>query len=308
MTETPTKYRSPRSLFFKQIIRKVFFEDWLVKLVALGVTLALWLGVTGLSTPTTTRLTGIPLTLRFTSDTEVTNSPISEIDVIISGDNRKISQINKNNLVASVDLTGEQPGERVIQLTPYNVQLELPLGVRLDEITPNRMAVRLEPVEEKEVPVKVETSGKITDGFEVYSQTALPARVRVRGPLSFTKPLTQIATEPVDLTDKKADFIAKQTPLTSTNSKATLLDSVVDVIFKIGEKRIEKIFVVPVGDGSGKRVSVTLFGGRTLLNGIKPEDIKAEIVENSNGTDTAEVTLPSELQQSVEVRRSRVIT
>jgi hypothetical protein len=57
-------------LFFKHIIRKVFFEDWLIKLVALGVTFALWLGVTGLSTPTTTRLTGIPLSLRFSSDTE----------------------------------------------------------------------------------------------------------------------------------------------------------------------------------------------------------------------------------------------
>ena len=299
MSKAPT-------LFFKHIIRKVFFEDWLIKLVALGVTLALWLGVTGLSTPTTTRLTGIPLSLRFSSDTEVTNTPISEIDIVISGDNRKIAQINKNLLVASVDLTGAQPGDRVISLTPETVLLDLPLGVRLEEITPNRMPIRLESVEVKEVPVKVETTGKPPDGFEVYSQTALPARVRIRGAQSYTKALGQVLTEKIDLNDKREDFIARQTPLTVENSGAALLDSVVDVIFKIGEKRIERTFSVPVSDGSGKKVIVVLFGGRKILGDLKPADINVEIVKNDAGVDTPQITLPSAIQNLVEIKRSRI--
>lgn len=297
----------PRRVFFKQIIRKVFFEDWLVKLVALGVTLALWLGVTGLSTPTTTRLSGIPLSLRFSSDTEITNTPISEIDVIISGDNRKIAQINKNDLVASVDLTGVPPGDRVIQLTSDNVRLELPLGVRLEEITPGRMAVRLEAIEVKEVPVRIETTGKPAEGFEVYTQTSVPVRVRARGPLSLTKPLSQLATEKVDLDGKDSDFIAKQTPLVSPNPKLTLLETAVDVNVRIGERRIERNFTVAAGDGSGKRVSVTLFGGKTALAELKPEEIKVEIVKNSAGLESAEITLPAGLQQSIEIRRSKIL-
>jgi len=306
MSESPKIERLPRRLFFKQIIRKIFFEDWLVKLVALGVTLALWLGVTGLSTPTTTRLSGIPLSLRFTSDTEVTNTPITEIDVIISGDNRKIAQINKNDLVASVDLTGVPPGDRVIQLGADNVLLELPLGVRLDEITPSRMAVRLEAVDVKEVPVKVEVTGNLPDGFEVYSQDANPVRVRVRGPLSLTKPLSQVMTEKVDLDGKSVDFIARQTPLTSPNPKLTLLETAVDVNVRIGERRIERTLTVPASDGSGKRVSVTLFGPRTAVSELKPEDIQIEIVKNSAGADTAEVILPAEMQQVVEIRKTRL--
>lgn len=307
MKEAATTQRLSRSLFIKQILRKIFFEDWLVKLVALGVTLALWLGVTGLSTPTTTRLSGIPLSLRFTSDTEVTNTPITEIDVIISGDNRKIAQINKNELLASVDLTGVPPGDRVIQLTGDNVRLELPLGVRLDEITPNRMAVRLEAVEEKDVTVRVEVTGKPSEGFEVYSESSNPVKVRIRGPLSLTKPLSQIATEKVDVDGKSADFTARQTPLTSPNPKLTLLETAVDVSVKIGERRIERTLTVLANDGSGKRVSVTLFGGKTALNALKPENLNVEIVDNANAADTAEVILPSALQQSVEVRRTRII-
>jgi YbbR domain-containing protein len=297
--------RAPK-LFFKHIIRKVFFEDWLIKLVALGVTFALWLGVTGLSTPTTTRLTGIPLSLRFSSDVVVTNSPVDEIDVVISGDNRKIAQINKNDLVASVDLTSIQPGDRLIQLTPENVLLDLPLGVRLDEVTPGRMIVRIEAVDVKEVPVKVETTGKLPEGLELYSQTVVPARVRIRGPQSYTKDLAQILTEKIDLTDRREDFIARQTPLSVDNSNAALLDSVVDVIFRIGEKRIERTFSVPVADGSGKKVAVVLYGGRTLLTDLKPNDISVEIVKNAAGVDTPQVTLPAALQDVIEIRRARI--
>ncbi len=307
MTETPTKYRPPRRLFFKHIIRKIFLEDWATKLVALGITLALWLGVTGLSTPTTTRLAGIPLSLRFSSSTEVTNSPVQEIDVIISGDNRKIAQINKNDLVASVDLTDVLPGERVVQLTPANVRLELPLGVRLDEIQPARMVVRLEAVEEKEVPVQVLTEGKPADGFEIYSQTSNPPRVRIRGPVSLTKQVNEIVTEKVNIAERKADFTARQTPLSAANAKTTMLETVVDVFVKIGEKRVERTFTVPASDGSAKKVLVTLYGGRTVLNELKPEAIDVKVVKNAAGADTAEVTLPSNLQENVEIRKTRIL-
>ena len=35
----------PTQLFFKHILRKVFLEDWVLKLTALLITFALWYGV-----------------------------------------------------------------------------------------------------------------------------------------------------------------------------------------------------------------------------------------------------------------------
>ena len=297
--------KRPRTLLFKHIVRKIFFEDWLTKLVALAVTLALWLGVTGLSTPTTTRLTGIPLSLRFSSETEVTNTPITEIDLIISGDNRKIAQINKNDLVASVDLTSVLPGDRVVQLTPENVQLQLPLGVRLDEITPSRMAVRLEAVEEKIVPVQIQTTGRVPDGFEIYSQTPNPGRIRVRGPQSVVKALSEVTTEKIDLTDRRDDFTARQAPIVPSNAKLTLLETVVDVNFRIGERRIERLFVVQLEDG--RRVSTVLYGPLTILRDLKPADLQGSITKNDNGADAAQITLPAEIQGVVEIRKTRLL-
>ena len=74
-----------------------------MKLVALVITLGLWLGVTGLSTPTVTRFSGVPLALRVSNNAEITNTPIQEIDVVLSGDKRKIAQLNKGDLFASID-------------------------------------------------------------------------------------------------------------------------------------------------------------------------------------------------------------
>ncbi|MBC7900110.1 MAG: hypothetical protein H7070_08660 [Saprospiraceae bacterium] len=298
--------KQPIGLFLKHILRKVFLEDWLMKLVALAITFALWLGVTGLSTPTTTRMSGVPLTLRFSSNTEVTNSPVQEVDIVISGDRRKVAQINKNDLIVSLDLTDVATGDRVIQLTPENVAVALPTGVKLEEIQPNKIAVRLEAVDEKDVAVKAETEGELPDGFELYGQTVLPQKVRVRGPASFIRSLNTVPTEKISLTDHDTDFTVKQIPISVSNPKTTLLETVVDVSFRIGEKRIERIFLVPVKDQPGKKAAVVLFGPKSLFDGVKAEDIQIEMIKNDAGTETPRVVLPARLQNKVEIRQPKI--
>ncbi len=289
-------------LFLKHVARKVFLEDWTTKLVALAITLALWVGVTGLSTPTTRRIADVPLTLSYSNKTEITNSPVQAVSIVVSGDRRKVNQITENGLVLSVDLSDVPPGDKVVQLGPDNVSIDLPLGVKLQEIQPSRIAVRLETVEEKEVPVTVETQGDPAEGYEVYGETVNPPRVRVRGPASFIRGLTSVSTEKIDLADKQVDYIARQVPLNISNPKATAPESVVDVNFRIGERRIEKTFSVPAG-GSGKRAQVVLFGGKSAIDEIQPSEI---IVVLNEGSDKPEVVLPDMLNGRVEVRRVRL--
>lgn len=292
-------------LYFKNILRKIFLEDWLMKLVALVITFALWVGVTGLSKPTQQRMSGIPLTLRFSNNTEVTNAPLQEVDIVISGDKRKIDQINKNDLIISLDLTDVQPGDRVIQLTPDNVSISLPTGIKLDEIQPRRIAIKLEAVEEKEIPVNAVTDGEVPEGLEIYSETITPQKIRVRGPASFIKSLTSVTTDKIDVTNRAADFTAKQVSVNVSNPKATLLETVVDVAFRIGEKRVEKSFAVTAKDDPKRKVTVVLFGGKSLFEGVKADDLQVEFVKNSIGDDAPHVTLPALLQNKVEVRRPK---
>ena len=256
----------PAILFFKHIIRKAFLEDWVLKLVALGITLALWFGVTGLSTPTTQRLSAVKLNLRYSNNIEVTHQPIEEVDLVVTGDKRKLAQIEKERLVLSMDVSDVMPGDRVLNLTPETVSLSpLPTGVRLDEIQPRVIPVRIEAVEVREVVVKPETYGTIPDGYEVYAETVTPPRVSVRGPAGFVRNLEAVATERIDISNRTSDFTARQIPIGVSDPKASVLDvTVVDVSFRIGEKRSERVYSVPVGDGTNRRAVVTLFGANSL--------------------------------------------
>jgi YbbR domain-containing protein len=292
-----------RHVFFRRLFRRVFLEDWGTKLVALGITAALWLGVTGLQKPTSRRLNSVPLILNFSSDMEATNSPLKEVDIVVTGDKTKISRLRSEDLVVSIDLTDIAAGERTIQLTPENINVDLPSGLKIDEIQPGKIAVKLERVEEREIAVKPEIEGAVAEGFEIYSQTIVPAKVRVRGPESFVKSLDSISTEKITLDNHKEDFTARQIGLNVVNPKITLLDTIVDVAFRIGEKRTERLFVVPYKtETETKKATVLLFGARSILEKLSPEEMSVAFSTNERGENVPQIVLPADVQGKVEVK------
>ena len=294
-------------VWLKQILHKVFLEDWPMKLVALAITLALWLGVTGLSTPTTQRFTSISFSPTYSNNIEVTNSPIDKVDLVVSGDKRKLAQIRKEDLTISVDISDVLPGDRVINLTPESVVISppLPTGVKLDEIQPSRIAIRIEAVQEKEITVKGETYGEVPEGYEIYSETVTPSTVRVRGPANFIRTLSSVSTERIDLSNHTEDFTVKQIPVSVPNPKASVIETtVVDVGFRIGEKRVERVYSVSVE--GGRRAMVVLFGGRSLFENVRTEDLHVEVVKNAAGIEEPRLALPPSLDGKVEVRNLKL--
>lgn len=294
-------------MFLRRLFRRVFLEDWGTKLVALGITAALWLGVTGLQKPTSRRLNSVPLVLNFSSDMEATNSPLKEVDIVVTGDKTKTSRLRSEDLVVSIDLTDVTAGERTIQLTPENINVDLPSGLKIDEIQPSKIAVRLEKIEEREITVKPEIEGSVAEGFEIYAQTVLPAKVRVRGPESFVKSLDSISTEKITLDNHKEDFTARQVGLNVVNPKITLLDTIVDVMFRIGEKRTERLFVVPYQiETETKKAAVLLFGARSILEKLSPDLMSVVFSPNEKGESIPQIVLPDEVKGKVEIKSVKI--
>ena len=293
----------PQRLLVKHILRKIFLEDWAMKLIALAITFALWLGVTGLSKPGSERYT-VPLTLRIPDNSIITNTPVQEVEVKISGDDRRLQQIKRGDLNATVDLSDVTAGDRVVSLTPETVSLDLPPGIKLEEVQPNKIAIKLEAVAEKEVAVKAEPVGEPAAGFEIYSETIVPATIRVRGPASFIRTLSSISTEPIDIRDQTSDFTAKQVPVVINNPKATPFETVVDVAFRIGEKRIERQITATADH---RRVRLVLFGPRSLIESIDPAAVNIAIVRGDNGDETVNAILPPEMSGSIVVRSTKIL-
>jgi hypothetical protein len=290
-----------RKDFFLALIERIFLRDWGTKLIALGITLAIWFGVTGQSI--TRRIRNVHVNYLQSNEMQITNEPIHEVEITITGDKQKIDRLKEEDLVISADLSVIQAGDKIVQLSPETVSLDLPSGVKLNEVQPNKIAIKLEKILEREIDVKADFEDTLSDGFEVYTKTVEPLRVRVRGPESIVKSLDSISTEKISLENRKADFVAKQIGLSLANSKVTILDSIVDVSVKIGEKRIEKTFLVETKyDNEVKRFSVVLLVPNEISETLKATDLQISIEKSPDGKLKPTVILPPEFQNSVEVK------
>lgn len=293
----------------KSWLRSIFLEDWVTKSIALLITFALWYGVTGRYPPITERKRGVPLSFRLPSGTEISNEPIKDVEITVTGDRGKLARLNAQDLTVDVDLTDYKPGELVVQLKPETVNLQLPNGIRLDAIEPNKIALRMEPQIEKAIDVKPNFSGQPADGFELYNAIVIPARVRVRGAASQVNALNRLLTEEIKLDGRSESLTEHQVTVDlPDDSKITVLDAVVDVNIQIGEQRIEKSFAgVQVHEISGAKPSpetatVTLYGIRSALENLRTENLLIQLEINADGSISHRLVLPPELEGKVQER------
>jgi YbbR domain-containing protein len=292
--------------FFGYWLKRIFIDDWLMKLFALLITFALWLGVSGLQEPITRPLTKVRLNPLISSEYVITNTPTDEIELVIEGDKRKVNPLRGEDLVVTIDLTDIREGERTIQLTPQNIEVDLPSGVKVNQIRPDKIAVNLDRVEEYDVEVRAETEGEPAKGFEVYgAPRVVPEKVRVRGPQSYIKSLNFISTEKIDISGRRNDFTVQQVPLNVSNSKVSLVNSAtVSVTFRIGPERVESLFFVPYKTVTRSgRASVLLYGASTILENLIPEEMT--VVEDENAEQGLRVVLPEAIRNQVEIRNAK---
>ncbi|HEY0657679.1 MAG TPA: hypothetical protein VGD05_04355, partial [Pyrinomonadaceae bacterium] len=88
---------------------------------------------------------------------------------------------------------------------------------------------------------------------------------------------------------------------------ATVLDTAVDVVFRIGEKRIERIFSVPLNDeNEGKKATVVLYGGRSVLENIRLESLQVQMIKAESGEESLQLIVPAEIQGRVEIRKLKI--
>lgn len=293
------------SVWTRHLLRKIFLEDWGLKLIALVIAIALWVAVTGLSTPTVRRFT-VALRPSASNNIEVTNQLVQDVDIVVNGDKRELDRLNPADLTAILDLTDVPPGDRVISLSPSNVYVNLPQGMKLTDVQPGRIAVDLEAVEEKEVDVDPNITGKPADGMEVYSSTPVPQRIRIRAPSTVLRATSSLSTDPIDVSGWKDGFTAHQIAVRAASPKVAVYSTVVDVIVRIGEKRIERTFTVPAAGLPGKTVSFTIFGPRTALMKAKAEDFRVEVVLNDSGEEVPQITVPAALAEMSETRKVKL--
>lgn len=268
----------------RKLLRRIFLEDWSLKLLSLAIAIILWLLVTGQNQPVTAHV-NVQLNFIRPQSLEISNDPPRTVDVMLTGSRNKLDDLTSLDLVATVDISDQRAGERVLRLAD-KAQITLPQGIKVDAFQPSAIPIRLEEIVDRQIAVEPKLEGKPADGFEVYSVYPNKGSVSVRGPASRVNALQKVATESIWLAGHRESFTASNVALDVADPKVDLLEPMVNVAVEIGERRIEKSFSgVAVTTADGGKVqpattSVTLLGMASFIQSLKPDEFKIVLDQN----------------------------
>jgi len=124
----------------EKVLRRLFVEDWSLKLLSLGITLVLWLFVTSQNEPVTTHV-NVQLNFVRPQSLEISNDPPKSVDVTLTGSRSKLDGLSALDLVATIDITDQRAGERMLRLSD-RAEIHLPHGVKIEGFLPGAIPTR----------------------------------------------------------------------------------------------------------------------------------------------------------------------
>jgi len=302
LTQKKDDSRGPR-----RWLREFFLEDWTLKLLAFVITLGLWYAVTTQRAPATMRLRAVQLDFILPENVQIGNDPVDEVDVTLEGSQSKLADLSAHNLIARANVSDLKPGERVARLSDKNVEMALPEGVHITEVTPRSVTLHLEPVVERSVPVEVRFEGDPPDGFKQLGFQVTPEQVRLSGPESHVQAVEKAYTETISLAGQRDSLTLPQVAVDIPDHKVTPLDPTVSVHVEIAEDQAERRFTnVPARAASGGAVtpataSLMLRGPRSVVESLRPEDVRLVIDVGADGTPAPRLSLPPGAEARVEL-------
>lgn len=165
-------------------------RDGFVKALAVLLAVIIWVQVSserGLSTQRT--FEGVTVAVQNTAPGLLVTGPPApwRVKIEVQGDPRILERLRPEEVRAGVDLGAAEVGSGLIPVT-----VELPPGVRLVSVYPDRLNVTLEREMSKSLPVNVILSGEAPDDTVLGEPGLGSATVQVAGPQSLVSRVEQV--------------------------------------------------------------------------------------------------------------------
>ncbi|PYS53472.1 MAG: hypothetical protein DMG13_12460 [Acidobacteria bacterium] len=174
-----------------RLLREWIVHNWFLKVFSLSLATMLWMTIAsqtsaeiGLEVPLEYR--NIPPQMEITGDT--TNT----VQVRVRGSVNVIKGVSPKDVTATIDLGAMKAGEKILPLTPQNVQA--PFDTEVLRVSPSSVRFNLEPTISKLVAVVPTILGAPAAGYELGSVLLNPAQVRVDGPESRVQTVDSVPT------------------------------------------------------------------------------------------------------------------
>ena len=173
-----------------------------LKLLSLLLAVFLWAVVLGEQKVEVT--VNIPLEFDLPKNLVLVNDPPDGLEVHLRGPKTLATTLAPREVVLNSIPSKFVEGENVVSIDRDSIRV--PRGIEVLQVNPHRIRVVMEAVVEREVEVKPRLEGAPAEGFVVKAVTSSPGRIKVVGPRSELRRLTQVSTLPIRLEGQAAPF------------------------------------------------------------------------------------------------------
>ncbi len=280
-------------------------------LKALSLLLAILLFIVSRQPVIDLRVIGVPIEYRgLNPGVKIVGGAEQTVSVRVSGPRDVVRSLPPNQLLVIADLNGKEPGERVVQLKVD--EASLPDNVKVMQIEPASIKIKLEPNATKRVRIEAQLSGKVAEGREIYGVDLNPAEVEIEGPQSVVDRIDHLDTESVNVDRRRGDF---QTPVEveiPNDSLQVKTPGPIELSVRIGEERMLRRFDdIPVRwpDKSAtgllltKTVQLEVYGPRSAVEALRPDDLRVEVETAGLPPEVTGLDPHVQLPPNVEVRK-----
>jgi hypothetical protein len=152
-----------------------------------------------------TQVLPFPIELRNLPERSILTNPdrVDTVAVRLNGPGPLLASLDTKRSPIVLDLSNLEIGAD-LRLKVRDEMVRVPRGVRILDIEPGRIPVRLEHVKRVSVPVALAPAGEPREGYKIQSLKVSPEKVLVSGPASIVDHLSALETDPLDLTDLAA--------------------------------------------------------------------------------------------------------
>lgn len=265
-------------------MRDLLGKNFIYKLVAVFLAVVLWFNASDQQNAYSKQVVKVPLEVRNLPASLVVTELPANVEVQVEGAWSVVENVDAQDFSAFVGLESYKAGKHEAP-----VEVTVPPGVRLVNVTPSTIVVQLASMTSVQLPIVAKVEGGAASGFRILTPVVEPAEAIIRGPETLLKKV-QSARVNVTLNNIREDYV-KILPVTLDGSSE-------DESFNISiAPSTAKVFIPVVPEGRGKMVPLEVVLQGKPLEGytvgrvqVEPEEVEisgpAETVDKIHSVKT----------------------
>lgn len=289
-------------------------SDTKLKILSVLLAIFMWTFVINSTNPTVNKtFRNIPVVIKNQDGLEksgyviIDNDQTYTTNIKLKGTREKLVGLKSTNIYASIDIANLSEGVQSLE-----IKVDTPSGINVEELEPEDIALNIQKVIEKTLPVNPVINDKIKDGRIADVNEITPANITVKGPASLINKVdrAEVRIDDMSLLDGKIHNV----PIKVLDRSGKVIEDInishddINISFIVYETKKVPIKVATTGfiDSNYMEISrevspdtIVIKGKESLIRDVEEINTKPININRLRGTVSGEVKL--DLPEGIEV-------